>query len=110
MNLAAWQRIKYIAYKEMLHILRDPQTLFFTLFIPILEMFMLGFAINTNVRDMRTVIVDFCNTQQSQRLIEQFENSGDFKVVERHQLEQAAYDSIVAGRAQVGRAVAALSP
>ncbi len=102
MNLASWQRIRYIAYKEMLHILRDPQTLFFTLFIPIVELFLLGFAINTNVRDMRTVVVDFCNTQESRRLIDQFENSGDFKVVERHQSEQAAYASIVAGRAQVG--------
>lgn len=102
MNLASWQRIRYIAYKEMLHILRDPQTLFFTLFIPIVELFLLGFAINTNVRDMRTVVVDFCNTQESRRLIDQFENSGDFKVVERHQSEQAAYASIVAGRAQIG--------
>ena len=51
---------------------------------------------------MRTVVVDFCNTQESRRLIDQFENSGDFKVVERHQSEQAAYASIVAGRAQIG--------
>ena len=102
MNLASWQRIRYIAYKEMLHILRDPQTLFFTLFIPIVELFLLGYAINTNVRDIRTVVVDFCNTQESRRMIDQFENSGDFKVVERHQSEQAAYASIVAGRAQIG--------
>ena len=102
MNFAAWQRIKYIAYKEMLHILRDPQTLFFTLFIPIIEMFFLGYAINTNIRDMRTVVVDFCNTQESRRLIDQFEHSGDFLIVERCTSEQAASNAIVAGRAQVG--------
>ena len=50
MNRAAWQRVRYIAYKELLHIVRDPQSLFFILFIPIAEMFLLGFAINTNVR------------------------------------------------------------
>jgi ABC-2 type transport system permease protein len=102
MNFAAWQRIRYIAYKEMLHILRDPQTLFFTLFIPIVEMFFLGFAINTNIRDMRTVVVDFCNTQESRRLIDQFEHSGDFMVVERCNSEKEASQAIVAGRAQVG--------
>jgi ABC-2 type transport system permease protein len=102
MNSAAWQRIRFIAYKEMLHILRDPQTLFFTLFLPIVEMFMLGFAINTNVRDIPTVVVDFCQTQESRRLIEQFEHSGDFKVVQRLTSEQAAYNCIVSGRAQVG--------
>lgn len=102
MNLAAWQRIRFIAYKEMLHILRDPQTLFFTLFIPIIEMFFLGFAINTNVRDIPTVVVDFCNTQESRRLIEQFEHSGDFKVVDRCVSEKDAHTLIVAGLAQVG--------
>jgi ABC-2 type transport system permease protein len=102
MNWASLQRIRYIAYKEMLHILRDPQTLFFTLFIPIVEMFFLGFAINTNIRDMRTVVVDFCNTQESRRLIEQFEHSGDFLVVERCMSEEQASQAIVAGRAQVG--------
>ena len=102
MNLASLQRIQFIAYKEMLHIWRDPQTLFFTLFLPIVEMFFLGFAINTNIRDLRTVVVDFCNTQESRRLIEQFEHSGDFLVVERCVSEQAVSNAIVAGRAQVG--------
>lgn len=102
MNLAAWQRIRFIAYKEMLHIIRDPQTLFFTLFIPIVEMFMLGFAINTNVRDVNSVVVDFCNTQESRRLIEQFENSGDFEVVKYCNSEREAQAFIVAGSAQVG--------
>jgi ABC-2 type transport system permease protein len=94
--------MQYIAYKEMLHILRDPQTLFFTLFIPIVEMFFLGFAINTNIRDVRTVVVDFCNTQESRRLVEQFENSGDFHVVGRVTSEAEAHRAIVAGQAQVG--------
>ncbi len=99
---ASIQRMRYIAFKEMLHILRDPQTLFFTLFLPIVEMFFLGFAINTNVRDVRTVVVDFCRTQESRRLVEQFENSGDFKVVEQCLSEEEANQCIIAGRAQVG--------
>lgn len=102
MTFPAWQRTRFIAYKEMLHILRDPQTLFFTLFIPLAEMFLLGFAINTNVRDVRTVVVDFCNTQESRMFIEQFENSGDFMVVSHCQSEVAATAAIVAGKAQVG--------
>ena len=49
------RRLFSVARKELLHILRDPTTLFFSLFIPILEMLMLGYAINTNVRDIPTV-------------------------------------------------------
>ena len=47
-----------VARKELLHILRDPATLFFTLFIPVIELFMLGYAIDTNVRHVRTVVLD----------------------------------------------------
>ena len=102
MNTASWQRMWYIAYKEMLHIVRDPQTLFFTLFIPIAEMFLLGYAIDTNVRHVRTVVVDFAGTQESREFIQRFENSQDFDVVMRCFSEEQANRAIVAGKAQVG--------
>ena len=43
-----------MARKELIRILRDPMTLFFTLVIPIVELFVLGYAIDTNVRHVRT--------------------------------------------------------
>ncbi|MEX2174589.1 MAG: ABC transporter permease [Pirellulaceae bacterium] len=91
-----------VARKELLHILRDPQTLFFTLFVPVLELFMLGYAIDTNVRNVRTVIVDYAGTQQSRQLIEKFENSRDFRVVARALTDREATQMIVAGTARVG--------
>ncbi len=101
MNPLSWQRIRFIAYKEMLHILRDPQTLFFTLFLPIAEMFLLGFAINTNVRDVRTVVVDFCRTQESRQLIEPFEKQSRFLGGGRVDERKGATQAIVDGKAQV---------
>ena len=95
-------RLWSIAHKEFRHIRRDPQTLFFTLFIPILELFLLGYAIDTNVRDVRTVIVDHARTQESRALLRQFENSGDFAVVRTAYSDAEAYRSIVAGEAMVG--------
>lgn len=91
-----------IARKEMLHILRDPQTLFFTIFVPVMELFMLGYAIDTNVRDVRTVVVDHAGTQESRRLLEQFENSGDFKIIHKVFSDTEASQLIVAGQARVG--------
>ena len=67
------QRIFAVARKELLHIFRDPMTLFFTLFVPVVQLFMLGFAIDTNVRNVRTVIYDQCGTQESRDLIQRFE-------------------------------------
>src|SRR3954452_11465302 len=67
--------------KKMLHILRDPTTLFFTLFIPVMEMFMLGYAIDTNIKYVRTVVWDEARTQESHRLIERFESSQSLRIV-----------------------------
>jgi hypothetical protein len=90
-----------IARKEMLHILRDPQTLFFTLFVPVMELFMLGYAIDTNVRNVRTAVVDLAGTQESRQLLEQFENSGDFKIIHKVYTIAEAEQLIVAGKARV---------
>ena len=68
------QRTASVARKETLHILRDPSTLFFAFFIPVLELFMLGYAIDTNVRFVRTVVCDFADTKDSRNLIEAFAN------------------------------------
>lgn len=91
-----------IARKELLHILRDPQTLFFTIFVPVMELFMLGYAIDTNVRDVKTAVVDYAGTQESRQLLEQFENTGDFKIVRRAFSDREASQLIVAGIARVG--------
>lgn len=91
-----------VARKEFLHILRDPQTLFFTLFFPLFELFLLGYAIDTNVRDVRTVILDQAGTQESRALLQRFENSKDFLIVERVFTDDDLTRSIVAGKARVG--------
>jgi ABC-2 type transport system permease protein len=91
-----------VARKELLHILRDPQTLFFTIFIPVLELFMLGYAIDTNVRNVRTVVVDHAGTQDSRELIEKFETTNDFRVVATARNDVEARQMIVAGTARVG--------
>src|SRR5690349_16305125 len=91
-----------VARKELLHILRDPQTLFFTIFVPVMELFMLGYAIDTNVRNVRTVIVDHAGTQESRQLMEKFENSHDCQGVERALTDTEASEMIEAGRSRVG--------
>jgi ABC-2 type transport system permease protein len=96
------QRLISVSRKEFLHIIRDPMTLFFTLFIPICELFMLGYAIDTNVRDVRTVIYDQARTQESRNLVRSFVNSRDFKVVKEVLTDEALNDSIIAGKARVG--------
>jgi ABC-2 type transport system permease protein len=98
----SWRRLLSVARKEVFHILRDPMTLFFTLFVPIVELFMLGYAINTNVRNVRTVILDQAGTQESRTLLQRFENSEDITIVGQVFSDEEMSRAIVAGKAHVG--------
>ena len=88
--------------KEAIHIRRDPMALFFTVLIPVIQLFLLGYAINTNVRYVKTVVFDEARTQESRRLLERFANSGDFHLIAFVGSDEAMNSEIVAGRARVG--------
>jgi len=90
-----------IARKEFTHIVRDPGTLFFALFIPLLQLFLFGFAVDTNVRQIPTVVFDESHTQQSRDLIQSFAASDIFRVNSAVQSETAMYDTMRSGNARV---------
>ena len=88
--------------KEAIHIRRDPMALFFTILIPTIELFLIGYAINTNVRDIPTAVYDAARTQESRRLIDRFVNSDDFEIVSYVESDEALNREIISGRARVG--------
>src|SRR5438874_632495 len=96
------QRTVSVARKELLHIIRDPATLFFALFIPVLELFMLGYAIDTNVRDVRTAVIDQAGTQESRQLLQEFDNAKTFRITMHVRTDEELFRAIVAGKARVG--------
>lgn len=91
-----------VAYKEVLHIRRDSMALFFSLVIPLLQMTLLGFGIDTNVRQVRTVVLDENGRRESRELIDRLRNSDTFKVVEYVRSDHELNDAIIGGRARVG--------
>jgi ABC-2 type transport system permease protein len=70
-----------IFYKEVLHIRRDQLALFFALVIPLLQMVLLGFGVDTNVRQVRTTILNEDNRVESRQFIDRLRNSDTFRVV-----------------------------
>src|SRR5499427_1876473 len=87
--------------KEAIHIRRDAMALFFTLFMPTMQLFLIGFAINTNVRDIPTVVYDAAHTQESRRLVARFVNSDDFKITSSVTSDDELNREIISGRARV---------
>jgi ABC-2 type transport system permease protein len=91
-----------ILYKEFLVVLRDPLTLFFMLFPPVVEMIAFGYALDTDVKHMATLVFDEDRTTESRQLVDQFVNTQTFRVVgEVHSVTELA-DAIRRGKAYVG--------
>ena len=91
-----------IVYKESLHIRRDFMTVFFAMFIPTLQMIVLGFGIDTNIRQVNTVVFDENDKKESRELIDRLRNSDTFRVREYVHSDAELNDAIVGGRARVG--------
>jgi ABC-2 type transport system permease protein len=91
-----------VFYKEVLHVRRDFATLFFSLIIPILQMVLLGFGIDTNIRQINTVVFNADNHRQSRELIDRLKNSDTFHVLRYVESDKAMNEAIVSGDARVG--------
>jgi ABC-2 type transport system permease protein len=70
--------IKYIAVKELRHILRDPRSLIIAILMPIVMTFLYGYAINLDIKNIKLAVIDFDRTAESRELLSRFFNSGYF--------------------------------
>ncbi len=91
-----------VFYKEALHVRRDFGTLFFSLIIPLLQMFLLGFAIDTNIRQINTVVYNADGRRESRELLDRFRNSDTFHLVRFVDNDHDLTDAIVSGKCRVG--------
>jgi ABC-2 type transport system permease protein len=91
-----------VFYKEALHVRRDFGTLFFSLIIPLLQMFLLGFGIDTNIRQINTVVYNADGRRESRELIDRLRNSDTFRIYRYVNSDQGLNDAIVSGKCRVG--------
>ncbi len=76
-------RILPIARKEFKHILRDPRSLWIIFMLPNVMMFLFGYAINLDLKDVRLGVCDMSRTPQSRDLLDAIDASSYFSIVER---------------------------
>lgn len=72
--------LKSVIRKEFIHIWKDPQTLLIILAMPIIMLFLFGYAITMEMRDIPTIVTDLSHTKQSRYLIEKIGANNFFKV------------------------------
>jgi len=88
--------------KEFIQMRRDRLTLGIMIGVPVIQLLMFGFAIQTDVRHIPTVVLDESRTAESRDLVAAFQNTGNFRIV-GHVDDRRALDAAIArGEAQAG--------
>lgn len=78
---------------------RDKATLFMLILMPLMQLIIFGYAINTDVKHVPTVIYDQSRSEESRELINAFVGTSYYDVVEYVDSNQAMLDSIYSGKA-----------
>lgn len=91
-----------VFYKEALHVRRDFATLFFSLIIPIMQMLLLGYGIDTNIRQINTVVYNADGRRESRELLDRLKNSDTFHIYRYVNNDKDLNDAIISGKCRVG--------
>src|SRR4029450_8539694 len=81
MKRAPFRGMNAILFKEFITVLRDPMTLFFMLFPPLIEMVAFGYALDNDVKHMPMAILNEDRTVESRQFLDRFVNTETFASV-----------------------------
>jgi ABC-2 type transport system permease protein len=95
-------RLIAIIRKEFLQILRDPRTLALILIIPIMQLFLLGYAATSDVRNVPLAVWDQSQSPASRALLDAFRAADYFKIAYAIGSEAELQDLIERGEARAG--------
>ncbi len=100
-------RIWVAARKEFLHIIRDPQSLFIVVMMPVVMMFLYGYALNADIRNAELAVEQSVPSSASRALISRLDGSPFFAVT---QVVPPSADPTLVFRAGHTRALLRLPP
>jgi len=99
---ATWAGLGAILVKEFVHIRREPTTLFFMLIVPVLQTIIFGYAIDTQIENIPTIVYDLDGRSESRELRMALENSRTFQIIGRATDQENYRRALTSGRAKVG--------
>ncbi|ANA39457.1 MULTISPECIES: ABC transporter permease [Geobacter] len=94
-------RVRAIAKKELIQVLRDPLSLAMAFLMPVILLLIFGYAITMDVNNLRTVVYDMDRSSFSRELVAQFRESGYFTVIESVERHGGIDTSLDMSRGQV---------
>ena len=73
-----FRRLLAIIKKEFIHIKRDPPSLIMAVMMPIIFIFLFGYAVNTDVDNIKMAVLDMDKSTESRELVSKFAASNYF--------------------------------
>jgi ABC-2 type transport system permease protein len=95
-------RVWSIVFKEFIQIRRDPRTLAIVLVMPLMQLILFGYAINTTVDHIATIVLDQARDAQSRGFLATFFNTGYFDLTAQAVSLEQVRQAIDSGGARVG--------
>jgi len=80
-----FERVKCMLIKEFIQVFRDPRMRVVIFLIPCVQVLVIGYAVSTDVKHVRTAVYDLDNSQQSRDLTARFVGSTYFDITARPQ-------------------------
>jgi ABC-2 type transport system permease protein len=99
---ASLRRLRQLVAKELRQLFRDPRIKPLLFVSPILQLVLFGYAVNTDVRDTATFVVDHDRSPASRDLVAALTASGYFRVSGRADAPAALEQALDRSRAVVG--------
>jgi ABC-2 type transport system permease protein len=96
-----FERIRHMLIKEFIQVFRDPRMRTVIFVIPCVQVLVIGYAVNTDVRHVPTAIYDLDNSTASRDLVDRFVRSGYFDVAARVDSDAQAREMLDRGEAAI---------
>lgn len=93
-------RVRALVTKEFIQILRDHSTFGIIFMMPIIQLLLYGYAINTNPRMLPTALVSADNSEYVRDIVTALQNTQYFKITEQPATEAEAEDLMAKGQVQ----------
>ena len=95
-------RLTSLIRKEFLQILRDPRTLALALVMPLVQLFLLGYAATNDVRNVRLAVFNQDRGPEARALLDAYRAADYFSLAYEVQSEEALRDLIDSSKARAG--------
>jgi len=80
--IAGIKRVGHLLTKELIELRSDPRLFGIVIMAPIIQLFVLGYAATTDVKDVPLLVADGDRSAESRRLIDRFDASANFYIVD----------------------------